>query len=154
MEALDSWKCMVGWGMAGRDQMSRAGESYALAFDLLLGNTWFKKRDNHLITYKSGNIATQIDFSRRLRTCTTRPNRWRRESWWWNKHMEKAIAAKRKAFKAWKTDKGFTTLSLIGTQTTCLINYRWKARPYQSPLIWLRRLSYRWRWAKHWAHQV
>ena len=35
---------------------------YALAFDLLLGNTCFKKRDSHLITYKSGNAATQIDF--------------------------------------------------------------------------------------------
>ena len=35
---------------------------YALAFDLLLGNTCFKKRDSHLITYKSGNIATQIEF--------------------------------------------------------------------------------------------
>ena len=37
---------------------------------------------------------------------TTRPHRWRRETWWWNEHMEKAIAAKRKAFKAWKTGKG------------------------------------------------
>ena len=35
---------------------------YALAFDLLVENTCFKKRDSHLITYKSGNIATQIDF--------------------------------------------------------------------------------------------
>ena len=34
----------------------------ALVFDLLLGNTCFKKRDSHLITYKSGNAATQIDF--------------------------------------------------------------------------------------------
>ena len=33
-----------------------------LAFDLLLGNTCLKKCDSHLITYKSGNIATQIDF--------------------------------------------------------------------------------------------
>ena len=32
--------------------------------------------------------------------------RWRRETWWWNEHVEKAIAAKRKAFKAWKTGKG------------------------------------------------
>ena len=30
---------------------------------------------------------------------------------------------------------------LIGTQTTCLINYQWKAHPSQSPLIWLRRLK-------------
>ena len=31
-------------------------------------------------------------------------------------------------------------LSLTGTQTTCLMNHQWKARPSQSPLIWLRRL--------------
>ena len=37
---------------------------------------------------------------------TTRPHRWRRETWWWNEHVEKAIAAKRKAFKAWKAGKG------------------------------------------------
>ena len=49
----------------GRPEPDVEGErilEYALAFDLLLGNTCFKKRDSHLITYKSGNIATQIDF--------------------------------------------------------------------------------------------
>ena len=33
-------------------------------------------------------------------------------------------------------------------------NHQWKALPSQSPLIWLRRLSLRWRQAKHWAHQT
>ena len=33
---------------------------------------------------------------------TTRPHRWGRETWWWNEHVVKAIAAKRTAFKAWK----------------------------------------------------
>ena len=33
-----------------------------LAFSLLLGNTCSKKRDSHLITYKSGKVAMQIDF--------------------------------------------------------------------------------------------
>ena len=37
---------------------------------------------------------------------TTRPNHWRLETWWWNQHVEKSIAAKWKAFKAWKTGKG------------------------------------------------
>ena len=37
---------------------------------------------------------------------TTRPLRWRRETWWWNDHVDKAIAVKRKASKAWKTGKG------------------------------------------------
>ena len=57
--------------------------------------------------------------------------------------------------KTWQEHyKGFSTLSLTGTQTTILINHQWKARPSQSPLIWLRRLSHRWRLAKHWAHQA
>ena len=49
----------------GRPEPDVEGErilEYALAFDLLLGNTCFKKRDSHLITYESGNIATQIEF--------------------------------------------------------------------------------------------
>ena len=46
--------------------------------------------------------------------------------------------------KAWKsTTKGFSTLSMTGTQTTCLINHQWKVPPSQSTLIWLRRLSHR-----------
>ena len=49
----------------GRPEPDVEGErilEYALAFDLLLGNTCFKKRDSHLTTYRSGNAATQIDF--------------------------------------------------------------------------------------------
>ena len=49
----------------GRPKPDVQGErilEYALAVDLLLGNTCFKKLYSHLITYKSGNIATQIDF--------------------------------------------------------------------------------------------
>ena len=49
----------------GRSEPNVEGErtlEYALAFDLLLGNICFKKRDSHLITYKSRNAATQINF--------------------------------------------------------------------------------------------
>ena len=35
---------------------------YALAFNLLLGNTCSKKRDSHLITFKLGKVAMQIDI--------------------------------------------------------------------------------------------
>ena len=62
---------------------------------------------------------------------TTRPQRWRCETLWWNEHLEKAIAANWKAFKAWKTGKG----TRAGTQTTCLTNHQWKACPSQSPVI-------------------
>ena len=187
----------------GRPEPDVEGEiilEFTLAFNLLLGNTCFKKSDSYLITYKSGNIATQIDFilfcrtmlklvtdvkvipgeeialQHKLLVCdmfdvppkskrkftprlkvwklkdpqtsnhfqevfnlhvitsagvadgatvdiwnnikigllkktvevsgTTWPHHWRRETCWWNEHMEKAIAAQQKAFKAWKTSKG------------------------------------------------
>ena len=36
---------------------------------------------------------------------TTKPHRWRRETWWWNNKVDDAITAKRQAFKAWKAGK-------------------------------------------------
>ena len=35
---------------------------FAFANELAVGNTWFKKKLEHLVTYQSGNAATQIDF--------------------------------------------------------------------------------------------
>ena len=189
-----------GYGKPDPDSEGERILEYALAYDLFLGNTCFKKRDSHLITYRSGNTATQIDFMlfrkslRKLvmdvkvipgeevalqhqllvcdmmidmppqikrkftprpkvwklrdpQTCslfqevfkahvpaveteaattteeiwaklktgllktteevcgTTKPHRWRRETWWWNKEVDDAITAKRQAFKAWKAGK-------------------------------------------------
>ena len=51
----------MGYGRPESDVESGRTLEYALAFSLLLGNTCFKKRDGHLNTYKSGNVATQID---------------------------------------------------------------------------------------------
>ena len=33
---------------------------------------------------------------------TTKPHRWRHETWWWNKEVVNAITAKPQAFKAWR----------------------------------------------------
>ena len=52
------------------------------------------------------NIKTGLLKTTRDVCGTTWPHRWRRETWWWNEQVEKTIAAKRKAFKAWKTGKG------------------------------------------------
>ena len=73
----------------------------------------------------------------------------------WRMMQERCQWAKTQSRRpGWSTTKGFSMLSLTGTQTTCHINHQWKARPSQSPLIWLRRLSRRWRQAKHRAHQA
>ena len=185
----------------GRPEPDVGGErtlEYSLEFNLLLGNTCFKKLDSHLVTFKSENVATQREFILFNRTmcklvtdvkvipgdevalqhqllvcdmridvtpkskhksiprlkvwklkdpltsshfqevfnlhvsagvtdaatediwnniktgllktaeevCGTRPHHWRHETWWWNENVEKAIAAKQKAFKAWNTGEG------------------------------------------------
>ena len=55
------------------------------------------------------NIKTGLLNTSEL--CGTTPsNHWHHETWWWNEHVEKAIAAKGKAFKAWKTGKGTRAL--------------------------------------------
>ena len=35
---------------------------FAIANELVVGNTWFKKKPEHLVTYQSENAASQIDF--------------------------------------------------------------------------------------------
>ena len=58
----------MGYGRLEPDVEGERALEYTLAFNLLLGNTCFKKRDSHLITYKSGNIAMQRDFNLFCRT--------------------------------------------------------------------------------------
>ena len=36
--------------------------NFALAYDLLIANTVFKKRESHLVTFCSGQHSSQIDF--------------------------------------------------------------------------------------------
>ena len=36
--------------------------NFTLAYDLLIANTMFKKRESHLVTFRSGQHSSQIDF--------------------------------------------------------------------------------------------
>ncbi|KAL5134814.1 Craniofacial development protein 2 [Glycine soja] len=52
-------------GGFGLGEMNGEGKSileFSKALDLSIANTWFKKREEHLITYKSGGKCSQIDF--------------------------------------------------------------------------------------------
>jgi len=35
---------------------------FAVAYDLLVVNSYFKKKEDHLVTFKTGSIKTQIDY--------------------------------------------------------------------------------------------
>ncbi|XP_037789210.1 uncharacterized protein LOC119584589 [Penaeus monodon] len=83
LEKVDeSERCIIGGEMNGHvgsdnDAISRirGGNAYgngdedgekvidlALSFDMVIGNTLFRKRNEHLIAYESGDRASQIDF--------------------------------------------------------------------------------------------
>ena len=65
------------------------------------------KIDKPIVVYRFSKDTTKEIWAK-LKTGllkTTKPHRWRRETWWWNKEVDDAITAKRKAFKAWKAGK-------------------------------------------------
>ena len=35
---------------------------FAVAYDLAIVNSFFRKREEHLVTFRSGSVRTQIDF--------------------------------------------------------------------------------------------
>ena len=51
-----------GFGYGSRSQEGEDVLNFALAYDLLIANTVFKKRESHLVTFRSGQHSSQIDF--------------------------------------------------------------------------------------------
>ena len=43
-----------GWGVGEKNEEGERVTDFAMAFDLSIGNTFFEKRSNYLVTYKSG----------------------------------------------------------------------------------------------------
>nr|XP_034840840.1 craniofacial development protein 2-like [Maniola hyperantus] len=50
------------WGFGTRNREGETLLQSASAFDMVIVNTFFEKRDQHLITYQSGNHRSQIDY--------------------------------------------------------------------------------------------
>ena len=50
------------FGFGNRNEPSNSILHFDLSYDLILANTWFRKRESHLITFRSGSSASQIDF--------------------------------------------------------------------------------------------
>ena len=50
------------FGYGSRSQEGEDVLNFALAYDLLIANTVFKKRESHLVTFRSGQHLSQLDF--------------------------------------------------------------------------------------------
>ncbi|GJU83202.1 retrovirus-related pol polyprotein LINE-1 [Tanacetum coccineum] len=113
-----------GFGYGVRNEEGRTILEFAAAHDLVVVNSFFKKRDAHLITYHSGDHDTQIDYMlvRRgdLRVCkdckvfpgerggqetlgvvagASRTHIGRRESWWFSKEVQNKVKGKQTRFR-------------------------------------------------------
>jgi hypothetical protein len=51
-----------GFGYGSRNQEEKSILNFALAYDLIIVNTLFKKRVSYLVTFSSGQHCSQIDF--------------------------------------------------------------------------------------------
>jgi hypothetical protein len=51
-----------GFGYGSRNQEGDGILNFALAYDLFIANTFFRKRVSHLVTFSSGQYYSQIDF--------------------------------------------------------------------------------------------
>src|SRR6266542_4318300 len=51
-----------GFGYGSRNQKGEGVLNFALAYDLLIANTLFRKQQSHLVTFSSGQHSSQIDF--------------------------------------------------------------------------------------------
>ena len=51
-----------GFRYGSRNQEGEDVLDFATAFDLMIANTFFRKRESHLVTYRSGHYSSQIGF--------------------------------------------------------------------------------------------
>jgi len=50
------------FGFGKRNEPGNSILDFALSYDLILANTWFKKKESHLVTFRSRSSGSQIDF--------------------------------------------------------------------------------------------
>ncbi|GMP72725.1 hypothetical protein CsSME_00030653 [Camellia sinensis var. sinensis] len=51
-----------GYGFGDKNEARESILDFALASDLVVASTMYKKRDEYLITFKSGSVKSQIDY--------------------------------------------------------------------------------------------
>nr|GEX48332.1 retrovirus-related Pol polyprotein LINE-1 [Tanacetum cinerariifolium] len=119
--AVDGYaKVHGGFGFGDRNEEGCTVLEFATAHDLVVANSFFKKKDAHLITFQSGGHNTQIDYLlvRRggLKACedcrafpdaakdslgvaSARTHSTHRESWWFCEEVQTKVATKQSRFK-------------------------------------------------------
>ncbi|KAK3528569.1 hypothetical protein QTP70_003743 [Hemibagrus guttatus] len=77
---------------------------FAKRMDMAVVNTYFQKREEHRVTYKSGAEVIRETMRKVLGVSSGRRKE-DKETWWWNEEVQDSIQRKRLAKKKWDMDR-------------------------------------------------
>ncbi|KAK3535940.1 hypothetical protein QTP70_021240 [Hemibagrus guttatus] len=109
-------------GKFGVKEMNLEGQmvvDFAKRMDMAVVNTYFQKREEHRVTYKSGGRRTQVvlpddwettaevirETGRKVLGVSSGRRKEDKETWWWNEEVQDSVQRKRLAKKKWDMDR-------------------------------------------------
>ncbi|KAK3572548.1 hypothetical protein QTP86_000448 [Hemibagrus guttatus] len=107
------------FGVKERNLEGQMVVDFAKRMDMGVVSTYFQKREEHRVTYKSGGRRTQVVLPDDWETTAeviretgrkvlgVSSGKWKedKETWWWNEEVQDSIQRKRLAKKKWDMDK-------------------------------------------------
>ncbi|KAK3549302.1 hypothetical protein QTP70_034530 [Hemibagrus guttatus] len=97
------------FGVKERNLEGQMVVDFAKKMDMAVVNTYFQKREEHRVTYKSGgweNTAEVIrETGRKVLGVSSGRRKEDKETWWWNEEVQDSIQRKRIAKKKWDMDR-------------------------------------------------
>ncbi|KAK3547041.1 hypothetical protein QTP86_009244 [Hemibagrus guttatus] len=112
------------FGVKERNLEGQMVMDFAKRMDMGVVNTYFQKREEHRVTYKSGGRRTQIEkktkwwklkkeecsevireTGRKVLGVSSGRRKEDKETWWWNEEVQDSIQRKRLAKKKWDMDR-------------------------------------------------
>ncbi|KAK3555107.1 hypothetical protein QTP86_010069 [Hemibagrus guttatus] len=107
------------FGVKERNLEGQMVVDIAKRMDMAVVNTYFQKREEHRVTYKSGGRRTQVvlpddwettaevirETGRKVLGVSSGRRKEDKETWWWNEEVQDSIQRKRLAKKKWDMDR-------------------------------------------------
>ncbi|KAK3526912.1 hypothetical protein QTP86_004706 [Hemibagrus guttatus] len=107
------------FGVKERNLEGQIVVDFAKRMDMAVVNTYFQKREEHRVTYKSGGRSTQVllpddwettaevirETGRKVLGVSSGRRKEDKETWWWNEEVQDSIQRKRLAKKKWDMDR-------------------------------------------------
>ncbi|KAK3552669.1 hypothetical protein QTP86_019443, partial [Hemibagrus guttatus] len=92
------------FGVKERNLEGQMVVDFAKRMDMAVVNTYFQKREEHRVTYKSGADVIR-ETGRKVLGVSSGRRKEDKETWWWNEEVQDSIQRKRLAKKKWDMDR-------------------------------------------------